>query len=130
MFILKRADGNRLFLCSPNSGRKEKNKGESCWWEIETFGWPSSVGKWKTGPGEWLAVSVFACFECYSRALSQSFLSCRCNLPVAVNHLNHQPELQPDDGDVHHHLRQDGCQSPGDYRDREGDTVRYTVSVC
>lgn len=56
---------------------------------------------------------LLVCFRRYSRALSQSFLSCSRDLPVAVNHLNQEPELQPDDGDVHHHLRQDGRHSPG-----------------
>lgn len=68
------------------------------------------------------------CPLCYSRALSQSFFSCCRDLPVAVNHLNHEPELQPDDGDIHHHLGQDGCHSPGDYR--EGHGVRYIASGC
>lgn len=54
-----------------------------------------------------------------SRALSPSFPSHRRDLLVAVNHLDHQPHLQPDDGNVHHHLGQDGGQAPGDWRETE-----------
>lgn len=100
--ILKRADFDRL--------GKRLVGNQDIWTaqqdvEMKDWHWREAVSLW---------VAVFVCFKCYSRALSQSFLSCCRYLPVAVNHLNHQPELQPNDGDIHHHLRQDGCQSPGD----------------
>lgn len=101
-YFEKRADFNRL--------GKRLVGNQDIWTaqqdvEMKDWHWREAVSLW---------VAVFVCFKCYSRALSQSFLSCCRYLPVAVNHLNHQPELQPNDGDIHHHLRQDGCQSPGD----------------
>lgn len=62
-------------------------------------------------------------FGGHSLALAQRLLSSRRDLPVAVNHLHDQPELKADDGDVHHHLGQDGRHSSGDCGDTEGDKL-------
>lgn len=95
----------------------------SCWRDIRTFGRLGSVWKQRAGTGGRPGVCV-----CYSRALSQCFLPRCSDLPVTVYHLDHQPELQPDDGDIHHHLRQDGRQSPGHWRD--GDRWGETYCIC
>lgn len=86
-----------------------------CWWELGTVG--RAGGIWTLG------VVLVRC-TCYSRALPQRFLPGCSDLPVAVNHLHHQPELQPDDGDVHHHLGQDGRLAPGHWVDEETEKVR------
>lgn len=67
---------------------------------------------------------------CYSRALPQRFLPRCSDLLVAVNHLHHQPELQPDDGDVHHHLGQDGRLAPGHWVDEETEKVGRVGCDC
>lgn len=66
-----------------------------------------------------VAFAVCSFCECHLRALPQCLFSRRSNLPVAVNHLHQQPELQADDGDVHHHLGQDGRHAAGHWGDGE-----------
>lgn len=66
-----------------------------------------------------VGVLFVVCVVRHSRALPQRLLSRRGDLPVAVDHLHHQPELQADDGDVHHHLGQDGRHAAGHWGDGE-----------
>lgn len=92
-----------------------KQKEKSCWWLVA----------WDSCPAlqDWPRVRVC---EQLLRALSYRFLSCCWNLPVTVNHLNHQPELQSDDGHIHHQLGQDGDQSPFPWRHRDPDKAWYS----
>lgn len=48
-----------------------------------------------------------------SRRLSKRFLPGRSDLSVAVDHLYEEPDLQPDDGHVHHDLWHDGRRASG-----------------
>lgn len=54
----------------------------------------------------------------YSRCFSQRFFSGRGDLPVAVDHLDEEPDLQADDGHVHHDLGHDGGRFPGGCTER------------
>lgn len=108
---------------------EEKKREDGCFAQIrckqtvEAVGGKSGQLDGPAGSGQ--SGSCSCAVRVHSRALSQRFLPRCSDLPVAVNHLHHQPELQPDDGDVHHHLGQDGRLAPGHWvgrRDGEGET--------